>query len=61
LQRRHGKLNVVNDIEALKKEIATLTQSLYKAYNKINDLQAYIHEEIHTTKEKDKETPGKEE
>ena len=50
----------MNEVEALKKEIASLTQSLYKAYNKINDLQAYIHEEIHTTEEKDQETPGKE-
>ena len=49
----------VSETEALKLEIAELTKSLYQAYNKINDLQAYIHEEITTRKEKNPEKTEK--
>ena len=49
---RDQRLKTVTETEALKAEIAALTKSLYEAYNKINDLQAYIHEEIQTSSKK---------
>lgn len=45
-----GYLKTMTQIEALKHDIAMLTQNLYKAYNKISHLEDQLHEQVQASK-----------